>query len=63
MAFVAAYSKKTGQKQRVPEHWLGHPTLGKDFSKTPRQKAADKAKAPAEVDTPKTPASGDKEED
>ena len=63
MAFVAAYSKKTGLQQIVPEHWLGHEVLGAPFTRTPRQKAADKAKAPAKVDTPKTPASGDKEED
>lgn len=44
--FVTAYSKKTGEKQRVPEHWLGHEVLGKDFSKTPRQKAADRNGSP-----------------
>lgn len=61
MAFVTAYSKTTNQKQRIPEHWLGHKVLGADFSKTPRQKAADKAKASAVADTPKTPISGEKE--
>ncbi len=40
--FVTVYSKSTGQKQRVPEHWLGHASLGKDFSKTPRQELADR---------------------
>lgn len=44
--FVAAYDKRTGEKlpHPVPEHWLTHPVLGANLSKTPRQKAADKKK-------------------
>ena len=37
--FVEAYSKKTGQKQVIPEHWLDDPVLGKDFELTPSAKA------------------------
>lgn len=56
--FVDAYSKRTGKKVRIPEHFLGHPVLGKGFNKTPRQKAAD-AQATSATGTD-TPASGDK---
>lgn len=44
--FVDAWNRKTGKKlpHPVPEHWLTHPVLGRDLSKTPRQKAADKAR-------------------
>ncbi|MEV5001942.1 hypothetical protein [Nocardioides sp. LML1-1-1.1] len=37
--FVEVYAKSTGAKQSVPEHWLSHPVLGRDFSKTPLTKA------------------------
>lgn len=37
--FVEAYAKSTGVKQVIPEHWLDHPVLGKDFSLTPSAKA------------------------
>jgi hypothetical protein len=55
--FVDAYSKRTGKKVRVPEHFLGHPVLGKGFNKTPRQKAAD---TQAGDSAPTAPTSGDK---
>jgi hypothetical protein len=41
--FVEAYSTKTGLKQVIPEHWLDHPLLGKDFSLTPSAKAREVA--------------------
>ena len=34
--FVTAYSKLTGQKQRVPEHFIGHPVLGPNLTLTPQ---------------------------
>lgn len=34
MAKITAYRKDTGDKVRVPEHWIGHPTLGLNFQKT-----------------------------
>lgn len=37
--FVEVYSKATGKKQVVPEHWLNHPVHGKGFAKTPSAKA------------------------
>lgn len=45
--FVDAYSKSTGQKQRIPEHWLDHPVLGKDFTLTPSARAREDAAAAA----------------
>lgn len=43
--FVEVYSKTTGTKHQVPEHWLGHPVLGKNFAETPSTRA-NKADAP-----------------
>jgi hypothetical protein len=37
--FVEVYAKSTGNKQWVPEHWLDHPVLGRDFEKTPSARA------------------------
>lgn len=50
-----AYRKETGDKVRIPEHWLEHRLLGAPFAKTPTQKARDaaSAKTPAAGDTPK----------
>lgn len=59
--FVPAYDTRTGQKRYVPEHWIGHPRLGKHLSKTPRQKAAERrnaAAAPADTETPAQPEKG-----
>lgn len=53
MALIDAYRKDTGDKVRIPEHWLTHRRLGEPFAKTPRQKAADRKTL-----TP-TPAAGD----
>jgi hypothetical protein len=63
MAFVYAYDKRTGEKlaHQVPEHWLDHPTLGANLSRTPRQKAAER-KAATRGDTTNTPATGDEKE-
>lgn len=43
MALIPAYDKTTGKKLEhyVPEHWIGHPRLGKNLAKTPRHKAAE----------------------
>ncbi|NGZ99624.1 hypothetical protein G5V59_02505 [Nocardioides sp. W3-2-3] len=46
--FVEVYAKSTGAKQSVPEHWLSHPVLGRDFSKTPLTKAIEARAAGAE---------------
>lgn len=41
--FVEAYAKTTGDKQVIPAHWLDHPVLGKNFSRTPSAKAREAA--------------------
>jgi hypothetical protein len=43
--FVEAYAKSTGEKQVIPEHWLGDPVLGKNFELTPSAKARAAAEA------------------
>lgn len=43
--FVEVYSKTTGKKHHVPEHWVNHPVLGKNFAETPSARAS-KAGAP-----------------
>lgn len=42
---VEVYSKTTGKKHIVPEHWLDHPVLGKNFARTPSS-VATKTAAP-----------------
>ena len=34
--FVTAYSKASGLKQRVPEHYIDHPVLGRNLTLTPQ---------------------------
>lgn len=41
--FIDVYRKDTGEKVRVPARWL-NTRLGEPFSKTPRQKAAERSK-------------------
>jgi len=43
MAKIEAYRVDTGEKVRIPAHWIDHPTLGKPFRKTPKQKASERA--------------------
>ena len=45
MAHVTAYRKKTGEKVRVPAHWLDHKVLGKPFTKNPPKSASAPAAA------------------
>ena len=62
MAHVPAYRKDTGEKVYIPEHWVGHPKLGKPFRKSPktpprpnRSEVPEKAPAASggDIDTPK----------
>lgn len=51
MAFVNAFNNESGERQRVPEHWLGetsHPEFRK-FTKSPRQKVSEKQATKAET--------------
>ncbi|MEE6273520.1 hypothetical protein V2J56_09195 [Georgenia sp. MJ206] len=52
MALVTAYLKATGERVRIPEHWLGHKRLGKAYRKT-------QPTASAAGTTPRASASGD----
>lgn len=38
--FITAYSVATGRKHDVPEEWLDHPILGRDFRRTPSDSPA-----------------------
>lgn len=70
VAFVDAYSKTTGKKQRVPAYFLDHPVLGKNLRKTPLQtkreppaSSAKKTAAPARRRrAAQTPATGEDKE-
>lgn len=35
MPKITAVAKSTGRKVSIPEHWLDHPVLGKDFKLPP----------------------------
>lgn len=60
MTFIDAYRKDTGEKVRVPEAHLR--IFRGFFSKTPRQKAADRAAStaarPVDSSAPTAPTSG-----
>jgi hypothetical protein len=46
--FIDAYNRETNKKQEIPAAWLEHPhPQFKKFSKTPRQRKADREKNPA----------------
>lgn len=47
MPQIEAYRKDTGEKVRIPEHWLDDPILGKPFRKTPTQRARENQGGPA----------------
>lgn len=57
MPLIDAYRRDTGEKVRIPAHWLDHPTLRGPFAKTPSQKARDSKTNTTE----KAPAAGEKE--
>lgn len=52
MAKITAYRKDTGEKVRIPEHWIGHPELGEPFRKT--KPTARSAEAQPDGDAPTT---------
>lgn len=57
--FINVYDRKSGNKHRVPAHWMDHPTLSKPFRKTPKQRASETESATPVTDvvtaTPATP--------
>lgn len=36
---VTAYNTRTKEFQDIPEHWIGHPVLGEDWTLTPPPEA------------------------
>lgn len=70
MSLITAYRKDTGERVRIPEHFLDHPTLSVPFSREPVEveveRETDKAVvAPVPVNTTipaKTSAPADKKE-
>lgn len=61
---IVAYSKTTHDKQIIPESWLDHPVLGRDFARTPSSLSKTSKPKPKSGTTPapdQTPASGDQE--
>lgn len=68
-SFISVYSKATGEKHRVPEHFLDVPSIAQNFNKTPRQRKRDADETPvatnieaALVAETETPPAGDKKE-
>ena len=74
MSLITAYRKDTGERVRIPEHFLDHPTLSVPFSREPLEEVeretdktvvAQRAAAPVPVNTTipaKTSAPADKKE-
>ncbi|TSD68132.1 hypothetical protein [Aeromicrobium piscarium] len=72
--FIDVYAKSTGEKHRVPAHFMDVPSIAKQFTKTPRQRKADERAAArqsepvasnqeaAQVAEDQTPDAGDKKE-
>lgn len=48
--FVEAYSTRTGSKQVVPKHYIGHPVLGRNLRLTPSAEAHLGAEEAAELE-------------
>lgn len=47
MALITAYRSSDGSKVRIPEHWLGHKTLGRPFRKTKPSTTTTQSTTPA----------------
>lgn len=55
---ITAYRVDNGARVDIPEHWLGHPTLGEQFTAEPP--AAEESADEAPQDTTSRPAGGRK---
>lgn len=65
--FISVYAKATGEKHRVPEHFMTVPSIARNFTKTPRQRKRDaeetaRGSEPVAPDNTETPDAGDKKE-
>ena len=47
MPLIDAYRRDTGEKVRIPAHWLDHPTIGAQFRLPPSAAKAEPAKKSA----------------
>lgn len=56
---VTAYNTRTGFFQDIPEHWIGHPIWGEDWTLTPPPEAREPLCCSQEEDTTDAPNSGD----
>lgn len=50
--FIEAYVSATGEKQRVPEHWIDHPVLWKGLRRTPLTKRAESSTSSKKTTNP-----------
>lgn len=60
---VTAYNTRTGVFQDIPEHWIGHPIWGVDWTLTPPAEAHEPLCCGQEEGTNDAPDSGDEPTD
>ena len=60
---VTAYNVRTGAFQDIPEHWIGHPIWGVDWTLTPPPEAREPLCCGQEEDTNDAPETGDETHD
>ena len=56
---VTAYNTRTGACQDIPEHWIGHPIWGADWTLTPPPEASEPMCCSQEDEPTDAPAHGD----
>lgn len=56
---VTAYNTRTGVFQDIPEHWIGHPIWGEDWTLTPPPEAREPLCCGREDEPIDAPDSGD----
>lgn len=56
---VTAYNTRTKEFQDIPEHWIGHPIWGEDWTLTPPPEARDPLCCGQEDEPIDDPDSGD----
>lgn len=60
---VTAYNVRTGVFQDIPEHWIGHPIWGVDWTLTPPPEARESLCCGQEEGTHDAPEHGDETTD
>lgn len=60
---VTAYNTRTGAFQDIPEHWIGHPIWGEDWTLTPPPEAREPLCCGQEEGTNDAPETGDETTD